>query len=64
MKGAIATKYVLKILGQNGWRRIRVNGSHAIYYKNGISVPVKVTKKEIPIGTLSSIMKITGLSFD
>ncbi len=64
MKGAVATRYVLKILGQNGWRRIRVNGSHAIYSKDGISVPIKVTKKEIPIGTLSSIMKITGLSFD
>ena len=64
MKGAVATRHVLKILGQNGWRRIRVNGSHAIYSKDGISVPIKVTKQEIPIGTLSSIMKITGLSFD
>lgn len=49
MKGAVATRHVLKILGQNGWRRIRVNGSHAIYFKDGISVPIKVTKKKSPL---------------
>lgn len=64
MKGAVATRHVLKVLEQNGWVRVRMNGSHAIYSKNGISVPVKVTKKEIPAGTLSNIRKITGLSFD
>ena len=64
MKGAVATRHVLKILGQNGWRRIRVNGSHAIYFKDGISVPIKVTKKKYPPVTYYSIMKITGLSFD
>lgn len=64
MGGSIATKRVLKILGQNGWKRIRVNGSHAIYSKNGVSVPVKITEKEIPVGTLSSIKRITGLSFN
>lgn len=58
------TRYVLKVLKKRGYVRTRVNGSHAIYQKGGITVPVKVTEKEIPPGTLSSIKRITGLSFD
>lgn len=64
MKRSVTTRRVLKILEQNGWKSIRINGSHAIYYKNGKSVPVKVTEKEIPVGTLSSIKRLTGLSFN
>lgn len=59
----ISTKVVLGKLKQNGWVKVRMNGSHSIYKKNGVTVPVKVTCKEIPIGTLSSIERITGLSF-
>lgn len=62
---SIPTKKVISVLIKNGWKRIRCNGtSHAIYQKNGISCPVKECEKEIPIGTLSSIKRITGLSFD
>lgn len=58
------TRNVLKVLKKNGYVKVRVNGSHAIYQNGGISVPIKVTEKEIPSGTLSSIKRITGLSFD
>ena len=57
------TQHVIQSLKHAGWIKIRTKGSHSIYQKNGISVPIKETKKEIPKGTLSSIEKITGLNF-
>ncbi len=57
-------KEVVKILKQNGWHLKRTNGSHEIYANSeGKTCPIKCTSKDIPIGTLKSIEKITGIKF-
>ncbi|MGD9569973.1 MAG: type II toxin-antitoxin system HicA family toxin [Sedimentibacter sp.] len=57
-------KEVVKILRQNGWQLKRTSGSHEIYVNaEGKTCPVKCTSKDIPVGTLKSIEKITGIKF-
>ena len=56
-------KLVRKMLLKAGWILDHTSGSHEIYTKDGISCPVKCTKKDIPSGTLTKIEKITGLTF-
>ena len=56
-------KLVRKMLLKAGWILDHTSGSHEIYTKDGISYPVKCTKKDIPSGTLTKIEKITGLKF-
>lgn len=56
-------KLVRKRLLKEGWVLDHTTGSHEIYTKDGISCPVKCTKKDIPSGTLTSIERITGLKF-
>lgn len=49
-----------RIIERNGWELKRVTGSHHIYFKVGVdailSVPVH-GNRDLPIGTLKSIMK-------
>lgn len=55
---------VVKAMRQNGWEKVRTEGSHEIYrHSDGRTCPVKCTKKDIPSGTLSSIARITGIKF-
>ena len=55
-------KEVIKLLEANGWKQKRIQGSHHIFYKDGKIVPVPVHgKKDIPKGTLNSILKQAGL---
>ena len=57
-------KEVVKILRQNGWQLKRTSGSHEIYVNvEGKTCPIKCTSKDIPVGTLKSIEKITGIKF-
>ena len=56
-------KEVAKILVKNGWRKKRQRGSHIIYEKDGMIVPLACSKKDIPKGTLANISRITGISF-
>ena len=57
-------KEVVKILKKNGWQLKRTSGSHEIYGNpQGKTCPVKCTDKDIPIGTLKKIEKITGIKF-
>lgn len=58
-------KEVIDILLKNGWYEKRVRGSHH-QFENIISkviVTVPISKKNIPIGTLKSISKQTGIIF-
>lgn len=57
-----SSRVVLKALEKDGWVLIRQKGSHAIYQKNG-KKPVPIHKADIPKGTLSNIVKITGIKF-
>ena len=55
-------KELVKLLKKNGWKKVRVVGSHHILRKNGveISVPVHGTKSIKP-GLLNAILKYAGL---
>lgn len=56
-------KEVERILMKNGWYAVRQVGSHKMFKndtnKNTIAVPFH--NKDIPIGTLNSILKQAGL---
>ena len=54
---------LIRMLEDDGWRQIRVNGSHHHFKhqtKNGL-VTVPHPKKDLPIGTVNSILKQAGL---
>jgi predicted RNA binding protein YcfA (HicA-like mRNA interferase family) len=64
---AISGKTLCKIVERNGWELKRISGSHHIYIKDGIdailSIPVH-SNRDLPIGTLRSIMKDAELTED
>lgn len=54
---------LLKMLEEDGWRLFRIKGSHHILKhptKTGLA-SVPHPKKDLPIGTVNSILKMTGL---
>ena len=62
---AISGKALCKIVERYGWELKRVTGSHHIYAKQDVdsilSIPVH-SNRDLPIGTLKSIMKDAGLT--
>lgn len=57
---------ILKRLKQEGYEisTIRGKGSHYMAFKEGVPpFPIPTSKKDIPIGTVRNIEKITGLKF-
>ena len=60
----ITGKKLCKLLEDNGWRLIRIKGSHHVYIKDGeqnsIVIPVH-SNKEIKTGLLKAILKTAGL---
>jgi len=56
---------VINILLENGWYEKRIRGSHHQFAKNGMKniVTVPTSKKDLPIGTLKSISKQSGVIF-
>ena len=55
---------VIRLLEQDGWRHVRTSGSHRQFRHNVKSGTVTVAGKlgvEVPIGTLNSILKQSGL---
>lgn len=60
----ITGKKLCKVLESNGWKCVRIKGSHHIYVKDGedirIVVPVHANK-EIKTGLLKAILKTAGL---
>jgi predicted RNA binding protein YcfA (HicA-like mRNA interferase family) len=64
---SVSGKSLCKIVERKGWQLKRVTGSHHIYTKQGadviISIPVHGSR-DLPTGTLKSIMKDAGLSED
>ena len=62
---SISGKVLCKIVERYGWELKRITGSHRIYAKKGVSVilPIPVhSNRDLPLGTLRSIMKDAGLS--
>ena len=59
----IKSKEVIKILQKNGFQVKRQSGTHIILRNNGKLVVVPVHREIIPIGTLKSIEKQSGINF-
>ena len=59
----IKSRDVIKILEKRGFEVKRQSGTHVILINNGRLVVVPVHHKTIPIGTLKSIEKQSGINF-
>jgi len=55
---------VISVLMVNGFIFKSQKGSHKKFVKNDKTVIVPVPKKQIPLGTLKSITKQSGISYD
>lgn len=54
---------LIQMLEEDGWRQVRVNGSHH-HFKHPNKpklITVPHPKKDLPIGTFNSILKDAGL---
>ena len=62
---SVSGKALCKVVERRGWELKRVTGSHHIYTKQGseviLSIPVH-GNRDLPTGTLKSMMKDAGLS--
>ena len=54
-------KDLLKLLKQNGWEEIRINGSHHVLKKDNQIEVIPIHSKDVPTGLLNKILKRTGL---
>ncbi len=55
-------KQVLKILSENGWRILRINGSHYRLGKGNLKTSVPVHgKRDLGVGLIKAIEKQTGV---
>ena len=54
-------KDLMKMLLQDGWVLVRVNGSHHVLQKGLKTEVVPIHVKDVPKGLLEKIMKRTGL---
>ena len=61
MPKLLSSRQVVKILGNNGFIFISQKGSHIKFRKGTQTVIVPASKKEIPIGTLHSIIRQSAL---
>ena len=64
MKGGmmVVVKKVIKALEKDGWVLVSQKGSHMKYKKDGKICIVPNHKGDIPTGTLSQIVKSTGIN--
>ena len=62
--GTLKSKEVIKILESNGFRLRRSKGSHFVFYhpENKKIIVVPFHAKDLPKGTLASILKQAGIS--
>ncbi|NLG53541.1 MAG: addiction module toxin, HicA family [Clostridiales bacterium] len=54
-------KDLLKLMLQNGWRIVRIKGSHHVVKKGNQIEVIPVHNKDLPTGLLNLILKRTGL---
>jgi len=62
---SISGKSLCKIVESCGWKLKRTTGSHHIYTKNDLNVILSIPvhgNRDLPTGTLKSIMKDAGLT--
>lgn len=54
-------KDLLRLLKQNGWAVVRINGSHHVLQKGEQTTVVPIHGRDVPTGLLNQILKETGL---
>lgn len=54
-------KDLLKLLKKNGWKIVRINGSHHVLQKNGKTTVIPIHGRDVPTGLLNQILKETEL---
>lgn len=54
-------KDLLRLLKQNGWTVVRINGSHHVLQKEGQTTVIPIHGRDVPTGLLNQILKETGL---
>lgn len=62
---SVSGKALCKIVERHGWELKRITGSHHIYAKVGVSVILSIpvhSKRDLPIGTLKSLLKDASLT--
>ncbi|WP_414548038.1 type II toxin-antitoxin system HicA family toxin [Anabaena sp. CCY 0017] len=60
---AISGKKLSEILVKNGWKLIRVKGSHHRFKKDGISISIPIhANQDLKIGLLKTLMKQADLT--
>lgn len=67
MPKLLSSKQIIKILENHNFIFVSQNGSHMKYRKNNgkaLNTIVPANKREIPIGTLRSIIRQSGLTLE
>jgi predicted RNA binding protein YcfA (HicA-like mRNA interferase family) len=62
---SVSGKSLCKIVERYGWSLKRITGSHHIYIKEGMNVILSIPvhgNRDLPTGTLRSILKDAGLT--
>ena len=54
------TKEVVKRFRKEGWKEETGKGSHVVFRKDGRTISVPTSKRELPYGTYRSIAKAAG----
>ena len=54
-------KDLFRLMQSNGWKLVRINGSHHVMQKNGQTEVIPVHGRDVPTGLLNKILKRTGL---
>lgn len=54
-------KDLLKLLKSNGWKVVRIQGSHHVLQKDGKTEVIPIHGKDVPKGLLNAILKRAGL---
>jgi len=54
-------KDLLKLLKKDGWKLVRIKGSHHVLQKDGKTTVIPIHGRDVPTGLLNAILKETGL---
>ncbi len=54
-------KDLLKLLKKDGWKLVRIKGSHHVLQKDGKTTVIPIYGRDVPTGLLNAILKETGL---
>jgi predicted RNA binding protein YcfA (HicA-like mRNA interferase family) len=61
---SITSKEVIRALERLGFEKVRTKGSHVIFKKDGLTVPVPFHNKDLKKGTLRSILNLAKISVE